>query len=183
MHLVMFDIDGTLVDSAGFEGDFYAEAVESVLNVRVNRNWDVYEHVSDSGILEQVLREAVARRRSRRACRMRAAAFRRQRERLPRRQPGRAPRDRGCQAPRGTPARAARRASGRGDRRLARDGAPQAAPRRHRPRAPCVCEQLRRPSAYRDHAARGAARHAGDGFQRAPRISATGPGIGVPASS
>ena len=58
MHLVMFDIDGTLVDSAGFEGDFYAEAVESVLNVRVNRNWDVYEHVSDSGILEQVLREA-----------------------------------------------------------------------------------------------------------------------------
>ena len=59
MHLVMFDIDGTLVDSAGFEGDFYAEAVESVLNVRVNRNWDVYEHVSDSGILEQVLREAV----------------------------------------------------------------------------------------------------------------------------
>ena len=58
MHLVMFDIDGTLVDSAGFEGDFYSEAVESVLNVRVNRNWDVYEHVSDSGILEQVLREA-----------------------------------------------------------------------------------------------------------------------------
>jgi beta-phosphoglucomutase-like phosphatase (HAD superfamily) len=58
MHLVMFDIDGTLVDSAGFEGDFYAEAVESVLNVRVNRNWDVYEHVSDSGILQQVLREA-----------------------------------------------------------------------------------------------------------------------------
>ena len=59
MHLVMFDIDGTLVDSAGFDGEFYAEAVESVLNVPVNRNWDAYEHVSDSGILEQVLREAV----------------------------------------------------------------------------------------------------------------------------
>jgi len=58
MQLVMFDIDGTLVDSAGFEGDCYAEAVESVLHVRVNRSWDVYEHVSDSGILEQVLREA-----------------------------------------------------------------------------------------------------------------------------
>jgi beta-phosphoglucomutase-like phosphatase (HAD superfamily) len=59
MHLVMFDIDGTLVDSTGFDGDFYAEAVESVLGVRVNRDWDVYEHVSDSGILAQVLREAV----------------------------------------------------------------------------------------------------------------------------
>jgi beta-phosphoglucomutase-like phosphatase (HAD superfamily) len=58
MHLVMFDIDGTLVDSAGFEGDFYAEAVESVLSVRLDRNWDVYEHVSDSGILAQVIREA-----------------------------------------------------------------------------------------------------------------------------
>ena len=59
MHLVMFDVDGTLVDSASFEGDLYAEAVESVLNLRIDRNWDVYEHVSDSGILEQVLREAV----------------------------------------------------------------------------------------------------------------------------
>jgi len=58
MHLVMFDIDGTLVDSKGFDGDFYAEAVESVLRVRVNRDWDVYEHVSDSGILAQLLREA-----------------------------------------------------------------------------------------------------------------------------
>ena len=58
MHLVMFDIDGTLVDSAGFEGDFYAEAVHSVLRLPVDRNWDVYEHVSDSGILGQLLREA-----------------------------------------------------------------------------------------------------------------------------
>jgi beta-phosphoglucomutase-like phosphatase (HAD superfamily) len=58
MHLVMFDIDGTLVDSAGFEGDLYAEAVESVLGVHVDRNWDVYEHVSDSGILEQLLLES-----------------------------------------------------------------------------------------------------------------------------
>jgi hypothetical protein len=33
MHLVMFDIDGTLVDSAGFETRLYVEAVRSVLNV------------------------------------------------------------------------------------------------------------------------------------------------------
>ena len=58
MHLVMFDIDGTLVDSAGFDGELYAAAVRSVLNVEVDRNWDAYEHVSDRGILEQLLRDA-----------------------------------------------------------------------------------------------------------------------------
>jgi phosphoglycolate phosphatase-like HAD superfamily hydrolase len=58
MHLVMFDIDGTLVDSARFDGELYAAAVESELGLAVDRNWDVYEHVSDSGVLEQLLREA-----------------------------------------------------------------------------------------------------------------------------
>jgi phosphoglycolate phosphatase-like HAD superfamily hydrolase len=58
MHLVMFDIDGTLVDSAGFDGELYAAAVRDELGLPVNRNWDVYEHVSDSGVLEQLVREA-----------------------------------------------------------------------------------------------------------------------------
>jgi phosphoglycolate phosphatase-like HAD superfamily hydrolase len=60
MHLVMFDIDGTLVDSAGFDGALYAQAVESVLNVAVDRDWDRYENVTDSGILDQLLRESGA---------------------------------------------------------------------------------------------------------------------------
>jgi phosphoglycolate phosphatase-like HAD superfamily hydrolase len=58
MHLVMFDIDGTLVDSAGLDGDWYAAAVESELELRIDRDWDAYEHVSDSGVLAQLLREA-----------------------------------------------------------------------------------------------------------------------------
>jgi beta-phosphoglucomutase-like phosphatase (HAD superfamily) len=57
MHVVMFDIDGTLVDSAGFDGELYAAAVREVLGVELDRRWGRYEHVSDSGILEQVLRE------------------------------------------------------------------------------------------------------------------------------
>lgn len=57
MHLVMFDIDGTLVDSAGFDAELYVEAVRSVLNVSIDSDWNSYEHVSDSGILEQVLRD------------------------------------------------------------------------------------------------------------------------------
>jgi phosphoglycolate phosphatase-like HAD superfamily hydrolase len=57
MHLVMFDIDGTLVDSAGFDAELYVEAVRSVLDVEIGSDWSAYEHVSDSGILEQVLRD------------------------------------------------------------------------------------------------------------------------------
>jgi phosphoglycolate phosphatase-like HAD superfamily hydrolase len=55
MHLVMFDIDGTLVDSAGFDAKLYVEAVRSVLNLEIDSDWNSYRHVSDSGILEQVL--------------------------------------------------------------------------------------------------------------------------------
>ena len=58
MHLVMFDIDGTLVDSAGFDTALYVEAVRSILNVEIDSDWNSYEHVSDSGILAQVLRDA-----------------------------------------------------------------------------------------------------------------------------
>jgi beta-phosphoglucomutase-like phosphatase (HAD superfamily) len=58
MHLVMFDIDGTLVDSAGFDTALYAEAVRSVLDLEIDTDWSHYEHVSDSGILEQIMRQA-----------------------------------------------------------------------------------------------------------------------------
>jgi len=56
MQLIMFDIDGTLVDSAGFDAELYVEAVRSVLNVDIDSDWNAYEHVSDSGILGEVLR-------------------------------------------------------------------------------------------------------------------------------
>jgi phosphoglycolate phosphatase-like HAD superfamily hydrolase len=55
MHLVMFDVDGTLVDSAGFDGDLYAQAVREVLGVDVDRTWRSYEHVTDSGVLAELL--------------------------------------------------------------------------------------------------------------------------------
>jgi beta-phosphoglucomutase-like phosphatase (HAD superfamily) len=64
MHLVMFDIDGTLVDSEDFDGELYAGAVKTVLGVALDRDWDRYEHVSDRGILEQLLRERRADERA-----------------------------------------------------------------------------------------------------------------------
>jgi beta-phosphoglucomutase-like phosphatase (HAD superfamily) len=56
-HLVMFDIDGTLVDSAGFDASLYAEAVRTVLGVEIDRTWGAYRNVTDSGILEELLEQ------------------------------------------------------------------------------------------------------------------------------
>jgi FMN phosphatase YigB (HAD superfamily) len=55
-HLVMFDIDGTLVDSVEFDGQFFAEAIRDVLGVVVDRDWSTYPHVTDGGLLEEVMR-------------------------------------------------------------------------------------------------------------------------------
>ncbi|NEZ04983.1 HAD family hydrolase [Wenzhouxiangella sp. XN201] len=55
MHVVCFDIDGTLVASAGFDGELYAEAIRDVLGVEIDTDWSQYENVTDSGILEEIL--------------------------------------------------------------------------------------------------------------------------------
>ena len=56
----MFDIDGTLVDSTGFDTALYADAVRAVLGVEVDRTWGAYRNVTDSGILDEVLEQRVA---------------------------------------------------------------------------------------------------------------------------
>jgi FMN phosphatase YigB (HAD superfamily) len=55
-HLVMFDIDGTLVDSMGFDGPIYAETLRDVLGVAIDRDWSSYPHVTDGGLLDEVMR-------------------------------------------------------------------------------------------------------------------------------
>jgi beta-phosphoglucomutase-like phosphatase (HAD superfamily) len=54
-HLVMFDIDGTLVDSWGFDSRYYADALRTVLDVEIDDTWRPYTHVTDGGILEELL--------------------------------------------------------------------------------------------------------------------------------
>ena len=40
VHLVMFDIDGTLVDSNDFDSECYYEAIQDVLNIQIkNMLW------------------------------------------------------------------------------------------------------------------------------------------------
>lgn len=58
MHAVVFDIDGTLIQSASVDDALYKDAVRSVLGpVRFRLSQSDYEFVTDSGILRQILRD------------------------------------------------------------------------------------------------------------------------------
>ena len=52
----MFDIDGTLINSSSFEDDLYIQAVSSVIHQTFDVNWENYTHVSDAGILDQIIK-------------------------------------------------------------------------------------------------------------------------------
>jgi len=51
----MFDIDGTLVESVGFDADCYAQAVQEEIGVDFDGDWGQFEHVTDTGILKEML--------------------------------------------------------------------------------------------------------------------------------
>lgn len=55
MHLAMFDIDGTLVDTAGFEDACYLKAIQNVISKPIDSNWSNYTHATDSGILDAII--------------------------------------------------------------------------------------------------------------------------------
>jgi phosphoglycolate phosphatase-like HAD superfamily hydrolase len=55
---VVFDVDGTLVDSDAFDGDLYIAAVRHVLgDVEIDGSWQTYRHVTDAGVLAQIVEE------------------------------------------------------------------------------------------------------------------------------
>ncbi len=55
MHLVVFDIDGTLVDSEQCDARFYVKAVRNVLGIEVDDDWSKFTHVTDSGMLSEII--------------------------------------------------------------------------------------------------------------------------------
>ncbi len=55
MDLLVFDVDGTLVDSEDFDGILYAQAIRTVLEIDIDEDWSGYRHQTDSGILNEVL--------------------------------------------------------------------------------------------------------------------------------
>lgn len=64
MKLVVFDLDGTLTQTMGVDGECFVIAVTEVLQLpEIDQNWNSYEHVTDEG----VIRELFARRFGRKA--------------------------------------------------------------------------------------------------------------------
>lgn len=58
MGTIIFDIDGTLVQSFEYDARFYMQAVRDVYGpVEFRTQWDQYAHVTDSGILAQLLED------------------------------------------------------------------------------------------------------------------------------
>ena len=56
MHATIFDIDGTLLQSAAVDDALYREAVSAVLGpVRLRPALHAYDYVTDTGILTQIL--------------------------------------------------------------------------------------------------------------------------------
>ncbi|MYE49600.1 MAG: serine hydrolase [Gammaproteobacteria bacterium] len=58
MHLVLFDIDGTLVDSDEFDSELYVQAVREVLGMEINNDWSAFRNVTDGGILDEIMDNA-----------------------------------------------------------------------------------------------------------------------------
>ena len=55
MHHVMFDIDGTLVETYEIDSQCFINAVKDVTGLSINSDWSKYQHVTDSGILDEIL--------------------------------------------------------------------------------------------------------------------------------
>ncbi|MXW45783.1 MAG: HAD family phosphatase [Gammaproteobacteria bacterium] len=58
IHLILFDIDGTLVDSDEFDSELYVAAVRKVLGIEIGDDWSAYRNVTDGGILDEIIDNA-----------------------------------------------------------------------------------------------------------------------------
>ena len=58
MIATIFDIDGTLVESFGFDSASYVSAIRDVLGeVYIDDDWSQYKNVTDTGILRQIIKK------------------------------------------------------------------------------------------------------------------------------
>ena len=64
MHLIMFDLDGTLVDSNRVDSECYLQALVDVFGFDLNtidRDWGNYPHITDAGILRTLCQVELGR--------------------------------------------------------------------------------------------------------------------------
>ena len=62
MHLVMFDIDGTLTHSCGIDSRCFVDALCEVLGIEsIDTDWSNYHHRTDSGIAQEIITKQLGR--------------------------------------------------------------------------------------------------------------------------
>jgi phosphoglycolate phosphatase-like HAD superfamily hydrolase len=62
MHLVLFDIDGTLTQSQSLDSEIYLRSLSDVFGFAdVGSDWSTYRHATDSGILHEVFETRLGR--------------------------------------------------------------------------------------------------------------------------
>lgn len=55
MHLVIFDIDGTLTQTMKADADFFMRSLAEVCGFReVDTDWSRYKHATDSGVFHEI---------------------------------------------------------------------------------------------------------------------------------
>jgi phosphoglycolate phosphatase-like HAD superfamily hydrolase len=58
MIAILFDLDGTLLESMQFDSECYISAVKDILgNVYIHNDWGVYHKLTNQGILDQIMDE------------------------------------------------------------------------------------------------------------------------------
>lgn len=61
--LVLFDIDGTLVNSNEVDSICYIRSIEEEFGLaKIDDRWDTYQHATDSGIFEEIFERAFSRK-------------------------------------------------------------------------------------------------------------------------
>src|SRR2546426_7372341 len=55
MHLVIFDVDGTLTRTTTVDTVCYERAVSTQLGIAIDTDWSTYRHATDAGILSELL--------------------------------------------------------------------------------------------------------------------------------
>lgn len=62
MHLIVFDIDGTLTRTSQLDDACYVQAVAEVFGLKgISTDWSLYEHCTDVAIAHQLIRERLKR--------------------------------------------------------------------------------------------------------------------------
>ena len=52
---IIFDIDGTLIESSGFDAELYFESINGVLGTNFNHKSRLWKNVTDSGVLLEII--------------------------------------------------------------------------------------------------------------------------------